>query len=410
MPKNGVSKGESLGSELGRSPAWAVDSGLATRVHTPSDGEVSYADPAPSPAKQDPYAHSAAAEARPGGRELTVDEPYMIGCSQPMRVAFDLIRRFAITNAPVLITGESGTGKELAALAIHERSEYRSGPFVAINCAGLPPTLMDSELFGYEKGAFTGATQRKIGRLEAANGGTVFLDEIGDLPLELQSHMLRFLQEGMIQRLGGHRSIPVSARIIAATNKELSTEIGAARFREDLFYRLNTLMLELPPLRDRGDDIYLIATFFLKKFATEMNRPVDGFADSAVQAMQEHDWPGNVRELISRVRRAVVMVDEGRITASDLDLSAIGGARGRSTAALSGPGVAPTAAAPQSGFSVAFGEDLPTLETARNTVEKALVQRALLHYSGNISKASGGLGVSRVTLYRLIEKYQLQTD
>ncbi len=399
MPRIKASKGEGRFQEAGDSLSWAEENGLVTRARGEAVRTDGFTDSAPPAGDRriHPTPHPAA-----DGRELGVDEPYMIGCSAAMRVAFDLVRRFAITNAPVLVTGESGTGKELAALAIHERSECRSGPFVPINCAGLPPTLIDSELFGYEKGAFTGATKRKIGRIESANGGTVFLDEIGDLPLELQAHLLRFLQEGMVQRLGGNRTIPVSVRIIAATNKDLATEIEAGRFREDLFYRLNTLVLELPPLRIRDDDLYLISTFFLKKFAAEMGRPVDGFDNSALQAMRDHEWPGNVRELISRVRRAVVMVDEGRIGAADLDLDVSDGAN---SGAQADPGAAPS----EIGFSLSFADDLPTLETARNLVEKTLVQRALRIHSGNVSKSAGKLGISRVTLYRLLEKYNLQS-
>lgn len=399
MPRIKASKGEGRFQDEGDSLSWAEENGLVTRARGEAVRTDAFTDSALPAGDQriHPTPNPTA-----DGRDLGADEPYMIGCSAAMRVAFDLVRRFAITNAPVLLTGESGTGKELAALAIHERSECRAGPFVPINCAGLPPTLIDSELFGYEKGAFTGATKRKIGRLESANGGTVFLDEIGDLPLELQAHLLRFLQEGMVQRLGGNRTIPVTARIIAATNKDLATEIEAGRFREDLFYRLNTLVLELPPLRIRDDDLYLISTFFLKKFAAEMGRPVDGFDNSALQAMRDHEWPGNVRELISRVRRAVVMVDEGRIGAADLDLDVSDGAN---SGAQAGPGAAPS----ENGFSLSFEDDLPTLETARNLVEKTLVRRALRIHSGNVSKSAGKLGISRVTLYRLLEKYNLQS-
>lgn len=399
MPRIKASKGEGRFQDEGDSLSWAEENGLVPRAREGAVRSDALADSAPPTGELRVHPTP---QPTADGRDLGADEPYMIGCSLAMRVAFDLVRRFAITNAPVLVTGESGTGKELAALAIHERSEYRSGPFVPINCAGLPPTLIDSELFGYEKGAFTGATKRKIGRLEAANGGTVFLDEIGDLPLELQAHLLRFLQEGMVQRLGGNRTIPVTARIIAATNKDLATEIEAGRFREDLFYRLNTLVLELPPLRIRDDDLYLISTFFLKKFAAEMGRPVDGFDDSAIRAMRDHEWPGNVRELISRVRRAVVMVDEGRIGAADLDLDVSGGP-------VSGATADPDTAPYVPGFAIDFEDELPTLEAARSLVEKTLVQRALRLHSGNISKAAGKLGISRVTLYRLLEKYNLKS-
>lgn len=211
-------------------------------------------------------AKGGAGESKPAVSGGSEGEPIMIGESPPMRRAFKAIRRFATTDAPTLITGESGTGKELVALAIHERSAFASGPFMPINCAGLPATLISTELFGHEKGAFTGASHRKTGRIEAAEGGTVFLDEIGDMPMELQAHLLRFLQERTIERVGGHRQIPVNVRVLAATNKELAKELEAGRFRQDLYFRLNVLSLEMPSLRDRGDDIVLISNVFLKRF------------------------------------------------------------------------------------------------------------------------------------------------
>ncbi|HIP77556.1 MAG TPA: sigma-54-dependent Fis family transcriptional regulator, partial [Kiloniellaceae bacterium] len=220
-------------------------------------------------------------------------EPHMVGESPAMQTVFNTIRRFALPAAPVLIQGESGTGKELAALAIHERSTFADGPFVAINCGGLPASLVASELFGHEKGAFTGAHQRKIGKLEAANGGTLFLDEIGDMPLELQPHLLRFLQEQTIERVGSNTPIRLNCRVIAATNRNLDRMIRKEQFREDLFHRLNCLTLNLPPLRERGEDIALVGTFFAKRFAAEMQAEDRILSEEALAAMRRYHWPGN---------------------------------------------------------------------------------------------------------------------
>jgi DNA-binding NtrC family response regulator len=303
-------------------------------------------------------------------------EPYMIGSSPAMLQAFEAIRK--IGDAPVLITGESGTGKELAAHAIHERSSYRNGPFIAVNCAALPPTLIESELFGHEKGSFTGAHQRKIGRIEAAATGTVFLDEIGDLPHDVQGHFLRFLQDKTIERLGSNRTIEVDVRVIAATHVDLEKAIEANRFREDLFYRLNVLKIHLPPLRERGEDIELIAAFFLRKFVKELRRLLQGFSYGARTAISTYSWPGNVRELISAVRRAVVMAEGKWITAEDLGL----------------PNV------PKQPIQA-----LPTLEEARHEVEEDLIRRALDMHNYNIQRAARSLSISRVTLYRIMEKH-----
>lgn len=246
------------------------------------------------------------------------DADHMVGASEAMLKVFSDIRKVGAVDAPVLITGESGTGKELAALAIHERSDRRSGPFIPINCAGLPPTLIASELFGHEKGSFTGASARRIGRIEAASGGTLFLDEIGDIPLELQSHLLRFLQEQTIDRIGANTPIRVDVRVIAATNNDLETAVKQGRFREDLFYRLNVLGVDIPPLRERGEDIELLSTYFLHKFSQEIGRPECKFDDHTIEALCNFPWPGNVRELISCIRRAVVMAEGEYITIADL--------------------------------------------------------------------------------------------
>src|SRR5690242_14486589 len=233
----------------------------------------------------------------------------LIGQSAAIRHASEMIIRFARTEEPVLITGESGTGKELAARAIHDRSLRRGGPFLAVNCAALPATLVASELFGYEKGAFTGAIARTKGQIEHANGGTLFLDEIGDMPVDLQGHLLRFLQEGQIVRVGGREAIRVDVRIVAATNVRLRQAMSEGRFREDLYYRLHILSLHMPPLRERPEDIELLAQHALDQAAAQYGREVSGFAPEAMEALRRHDWPGNVRELMSAVRRAVVIGD-----------------------------------------------------------------------------------------------------
>lgn len=309
---------------------------------------------------------------------------YMVGASPPMLRLFELIRRFAVSDAPVLIMGESGTGKELAARAIHERSSVSKGPFVAINCGALPTTLIASELFGHEKGAFTGAIGRKIGRIESAEGGTIFLDEIGDLPPETQVHLLRFLQEKTIERLGGNKSIRVNVRVVAATNVNLREAVAKGRFREDLYYRLNVLTIDMPPLRKRGSDIMLLAKFFLQRFAKEMDRTVHGFEPAAEQALCAYAWPGNVRELIACVRRAVIMSGGNSIGLEDLELS--------------GP------------IGQAKAEEETGLTQVRADAEANLVRSTLERNNFNIKRAAMALGISRPTLYRLIQRHEIRID
>jgi DNA-binding NtrC family response regulator len=308
-------------------------------------------------------------------------DSYMVGSSPAMRRIFDQIRRFAASGASVLITGESGTGKELAARAIHDRSRVASGPFVAINCAALPASLISAELFGHERGAFTGAIARKVGRIELAHKGTIFLDEIGDMPVDMQAHLLRFLQERTFERVGGTKPITVEVRVIAATNMNLEDAIARGKFREDLYYRLNELPLAMPPLRERTEDILLLAKFFLKKFAQEMDRPVEGFEPAAEQAIMAHAWPGNVRELIACVRRCVITTDNRAIRTDELGLAQ--------------PSL-PSATAPRS-----LGE-------VRAKTEGQLIRNALAANNFNVTRAARTLGVSRVTLYRLIEKYRIE--
>ncbi|PLZ01814.1 Fis family transcriptional regulator [Burkholderia sp. WAC0059] len=304
---------------------------------------------------------------RPGG-----SEGEMVGSCDAMLTLFRSIRKVAMTDAPVFISGESGTGKELTALAIHERSVRRDQSFVPINCGAIPHHLLQSELFGYERGAFTGASQRKIGRVEAANGGTLFLDEIGDLPLESQASLLRFLQEGRIERLGGHESISVDVRIISATHVDMRAALCEGRFRQDLYHRLCVLQIDEPPLRARGKDIELLARHMLERFRKDASRRLRGFSPDAVAALHNYGWPGNVRELINRVRRAIVMCEGRSITARDLELAD-------------------------------YVDVVPvSLAQAREAAERQAIELALLRHRGRLGDAAQELGISRVTLYRLL--------
>jgi two-component system NtrC family response regulator len=273
----------------------------------------------------------------------------------------------------VLITGESGTGKELVARAIHFTSERANGRFLPINCGALPENLLESELFGYKRGAFTGAMNEKAGLLKAADKGTVFLDEIGDMPLALQAKLLRFLQERRLERIGGRESISVDVRLICATNQKLEKLISEQRFREDLFYRINDVRIELPPLREREGDVVVLAQHFLNLFNRSYFKQISGFTDDALNAMSVHLWPGNIRELENRVKRAVIMSESKRITASDLDLAEV-------KAALRSL----------------------DLKTEVEKLEKKLAGEALALAEGNVSKAAKLLGVSRPHLYNLL--------
>nr|WP_323118550.1 sigma-54 dependent transcriptional regulator [Burkholderia alba] len=302
----------------------------------------------------------------------------MVGTCDAMQQLFRTIRKIANTDATVFIAGESGTGKELTALAIHERSPRRKAPFVPINCGAIPHHLLQSELFGYERGAFTGANQRKIGRVESAGGGTLFLDEIGDMPLESQASMLRFLQEGRIERLGGHESIPVDVRIIAATHVDLDVAMREGRFRADLFHRLCVLRVDEPPLRARGKDIEILAHHILLKFKHDSARRIRGFTPCAIEAMYNYSWPGNVRELINRIRRAIVMADSRLLSAADLDLAHF------------------------------TAQQTMTLAEARERAERRAIEAALLRHRHRLTEAAFELGVSRVTLYRLMGAHGLR--
>ncbi|WP_372874330.1 sigma 54-interacting transcriptional regulator [Pseudomonas sp.] len=310
---------------------------------------------------------------------LPIEEFHMVGGSKQFLGIFDQIRRVATVDAPVLIRGETGVGKEMIARAVHQRSQHRGGPFVAVNCGALPETLIHAELFGYEKGAFTGAYKRKIGRIEAAQNGTIFLDEIGDLPQQLQVYLLRFLEQKTIERLGGNQSLTSNARVIAATHVDLEQAVSEGRFREDLYYRLNVLSIEVPRLAQRNSDIELLARFFLHKFAKEQGSVVRGFTRQAVAAMQSYDWPGNVRELINRIRRALVMSENRMITPRDLGLA-------------------------ESDARV----EIEPLEQVRAHAEEVAVRSCLSQSMNNVSHAAKLLGVSRVTLYRMMDKYGIR--
>ena len=304
----------------------------------------------------------------------------MLGSSSQMQQVFTAIRKVAATEVPVLILGESGTGKERAANAIHNLSKRKDGPFVAINCGAIPENLIESELFGHEKGAFTGAHAQTLGKVESANGGTLFLDEIGELPQPLQVKFLRFLQERVIQRVGGRKDIPVDIRLVAATNSDLKKATAEGRFREDLYFRLAVVPLRLPPLRDRTGDVPLLAQAFLNRFAAETGTTEKKrFAPGALRAMENYHWPGNIRELENRVRRAMIMCEGTRITDKDLELLP-------GQAALAGQ----------------------TLKEAREAIERELVTQSLTRHQGNISAAATELGISRPTLYELMDKFGLR--
>lgn len=303
----------------------------------------------------------------------------MVGNSEPIANLRQQVRKVASSEAPVLIGGESGSGKELAARAIHQCSLRADGPFVAVNCGAIAPSLIHSELFGHERGSFTGATAGKQGLIESANGGTLFLDEITDLPLELQTNLLRFLQEHTIHRVGSTRSMQVDARVIAASHVDLSQAVAAGRFREDLFYRLNVLPIVVPSLRERLLDVPLLAQHFLHSCKLDRrHRPVAGFSRHAIAAMMEHGWPGNVRELYNRVQRALVMTDHNLVTPGDMGLALKDGA-----ASSAG------------------------LNTVRTLAERDAIALTLGRVDHNITHAARELGISRMTLYRLMDKHGL---
>jgi len=309
---------------------------------------------------------------------LTLED--IVGNERAMREVFEAACRVAPTDLSVLITGENGTGKELVAQAIHRLSPRKSGPFVTINCGAIPAALLESELFGHEKGAFTSALRMREGKLRQADGGTVFLDEVAELPPELQVKMLRFLQERTLERVGGSERIEVDARILAATNRVLSAEIARGNFREDFYYRLGVVVIHIPPLRERGSDIMLLARHFLDSANRELDKRIAGFTWSAVGAIERHAWPGNVRELENRIKRAVLMARRSRIRPEDLELT--------------GGGPAPFA----------------PLNESRQELERRLLHEALRRNAGNVSRAARDLEVSRATVHDLMRKYGVSVN
>jgi two-component system NtrC family response regulator len=305
----------------------------------------------------------------------------IIGASPQIQLVLRTIEKVAPTDVSVLLLGESGTGKELLARAVHALSPRSQAPFVALSCAAIPDTLFESELFGHEKGAFTGAVKQTIGKIESANNGTLFLDEIGDVPQPMQVKLLRFLQNQVIERIGGRRPIQVDVRVVCATHQNLAQLIADGRFREDLFYRINEVCVQVPSLRERVGDPALLASYFLRRFAAEFKRPVRAFAAGALAAIETHPWRGNVRELENRIKRAVIMASGSAISAADLELE--------------------DAAEPQPSLD---------LREARLRAERMVLQQALVYSKSNLSQAAKLLGISRPTLYDLIRQHGLAVD
>ncbi len=316
-------------------------------------------------------------------RKVSVGEfEGMLGDSPQVLEVYDKIRKVATTEVPVLVVGESGTGKELAAQAIHGLSLRRDGPFVAINCGAIPENLLESELFGHEKGAFTGAHVQRVGRVEMARGGTLFLDEIGELPLALQVKLLRFLQDQKIERVGGRQSIHVDTRVVAATNKDLQRSIREETFREDLYYRLCVVTITIPPLREREGDVLLLANAFLANYIAVTKKKALAFSVAAIRAMEAYPWPGNIREMENRVKRAVIMAEGAKIQPRDLELEGVG-------------------------KELRTGR---TLKEARANVERELILRAMGRHNGNLTQAALDLDISRPALYDLMKKLDIRKE
>lgn len=302
----------------------------------------------------------------------------IVAASPEMLTVCRTIERLAPTDVTAILLGESGTGKEVLARALHQLSRRAKGPFVAINCAAIPETLLESELFGYEKGAFTGAVKQTLGKIDYANRGTLFLDEVGDLPGPLQAKILRFLQERVIERVGGRKEIPVDVRVVCATHHDLQKLIADGAFREDLFYRISEVTVQIPAVRERAGDVILLARVFLERFARDMGRSLRGFSKDALDAMERHEWPGNVRELENRVKRAVVMADGNQVTAEDMEL---GGGEN----------------------AIPFN-----LRQVREAAERGAVVRAISRADSNISRSAEILGITRPTLYSLLDKHSIK--
>lgn len=304
----------------------------------------------------------------------------VIASSPEMLKVCRMVEKVAPSDITTLLLGASGTGKEVIARALHDLSPRADQKMIAINCAAIPDNLLESELFGYEKGAFTGAAKQTPGKIEYAHGGTLFLDEIGDLPLELQAKLLRFLQERVIERVGGRQEIPIDVRIICATHQDLTQHIQDGRFREDLYYRISEITIQIPAVKERTGDVLLLAKSFLNRFNEELGKSIRGFDKQAVAAIEAYDWPGNVRELESRIKRAIIMADNSYITLDDLELDS------------------------------SDEEVMPfNLRQVRESAERQAIQRALLNTDDNISEAAKLLGVTRPTLYNFLEKYNIRS-
>ncbi len=353
----------------------------------------------------------------PPGEPLPSGKYGLVGTSDQMQTIFKVIEQVADTPSTVLITGESGTGKELVAKALHEESSRKGEPFIKINCAAIPKTLMESELFGYEKGAFTGATSSKPGRFELADGGTLFLDEIGEIPVEMQVKLLRAIQESEFERVGGIKTLKVNVRLITATNRDLEQEIQRGNFREDLYYRLNVVPLQVPPLRLRKGDIPLLVAHIIKKFNERLKKNISGIADDALAALEAHTWPGNIRELENVLERTILFCKGERIERADLQLGSGGGTempvvpRTTSSGAMTpigddddddDDGVVGEAAGSPSGSL----KDIVRAETSR--VERELIVKALDETGGNVTQAARLLKISRKSLQMKMKELGLR--
>ncbi len=329
------------------------------------------------------YVHELERENRELQKGVSADSfQGIVGFCPSMQAVFKAVRRVAKSDAQVLISGESGTGKELVALAVHRLSARSDAPFIAINCGAIPENLLESELFGHEKGAFTGAHARRQGRIESAHRGTLFLDEIGELSLPLQVKLLRFLQEHRLERVGGRQEIEVDVRVVAATNADLVREMKEETFREDLYYRLAVIGISLPPLRERGEDITVLAKVFLERFARENKKNIVGFSGDALTAMHAHRWSGNVRELENRIKRGVIMAEGRKLTPADMELAA------------------PSRDDPKS----------VSLKEAREELERELIKKTLAKHNGNMTRTAAELQISRPTLYELMDKLGLRKE
>ncbi len=316
-------------------------------------------------------------------RSIAGSDTGIIGNSAKIDRLRQMIQRIAPTEITALLLGESGTGKEVTAKAVHQVSNRKKKPFIAINCASIPETLLESELFGFEKGAFTGAHKTTKGKIECAEGGTLFLDEIGDMPFNLQAKLLRFLQEKVIERIGGRQEIPVDVRVVCATNQHLQEMVANKEFREDLYYRISEITLDIPPLRDREEDVLILGQFFLQQYAADYKRNIKSFSEDGIQALKSYRWPGNIRELQNKVKSSVIMSTGTQVTAMDLGFLDVDDTE----------------------YELSLN-----LRTVREQAETTAIQKAYALTDGNMSKTAQLLGITRPTLYSLVEKYDIQIN